>query len=81
MGSKEPPKSRQFDECRYLARSLAVSLQDLDAAQRNDILRFLSEELQRLALHDAEDGQDLDGPDMSGHHSPESDVSGRGAGA
>ncbi len=81
MGSKEPPKSRQYDECRYLARTLAVSLQDLDAGQRNDILRFLSEELQRLSLQEAEDGQDLDGPDLSGRTMPASDMTGRGAGA
>jgi len=81
MGSKEPPKSRQYDECHYLARSLAVSLQDLDAEQRRDILKFLSEELQRLSSQDAEDGDDAPGPDMSDRPSPAPEQAGRGAGA
>jgi hypothetical protein len=81
MGSKEPPKSRQYDECHYLARSLAVSLQDLDAEQRRDILNFLSEELQRLSSQDSEDGDGAPDPDMSDRPPPASEMAGRGAGA
>jgi hypothetical protein len=81
MGSKEPPKSRQYDECRYLARSLAVSLQDLDAQQRSEVLSYLSEELQRLSSLDAEEGTDLEGPETADRLAITPDLAGRGAGA
>ena len=48
--------SKMYDEGRYLARSLAVTLLDLEPAQRREILRYLQEELERLA--DAPDEED-----------------------
>ena len=81
MGSHEPPNSRQYDECRYLARSLAVSLQDLDAESRSDILSYLSEELQRLSSQVPEENGDLDMADLSDRAMQGSDVAGRSAGA
>jgi hypothetical protein len=60
---------------------LAVSLQDLDAESRSDILRYLSEELQRLSSQVPEDNGELDMPDLSDRATQGSDVAGRSAGA
>ena len=40
--------SKAYDDSRYLARTLAVTLLDLEPAQRTEILRYLQEELERL---------------------------------
>jgi hypothetical protein len=47
--AEEEPMSKTYDEGRYLARSLAVTLLDLEPAQRCEILRYLQEEVERLA--------------------------------
>jgi hypothetical protein len=52
--------SKTYDEGRYLARSLAVTLLDLEPAQRREILRYLQEELERLADAPDEDASSTD---------------------
>ena len=52
--------SKTYDEGRYLARSLAVTLLDLEPAQRREILRYLQEELERLADAPDEDASGTD---------------------
>ena len=47
--------SKAYDEGRYLARTLAVTLLDLEPAQRNEILCYLQQELERLAHAPGED--------------------------
>ncbi|MBY0225599.1 MAG: hypothetical protein K2Q28_07330 [Hyphomicrobium sp.] len=47
--------SKTYDEARYLARSLAVTLLDLEPAQRREVLRYLQEEVERLAEAPDED--------------------------
>lgn len=52
--------SKAYDEGRYLARSLAVTLLDLEPAQRSEILRYLQEEVARLAHMPEEDASETD---------------------
>ncbi len=52
--------SKAYDEGRYLARTLAVTLLDLEPGQRDEILRYLQEELERLA-HASHDAGTADG--------------------
>ena len=40
--------SSAYDECQYYARTLAISLLDLDVEQQNEILGYLLAELERL---------------------------------
>jgi hypothetical protein len=42
--------SRAYDDSRYLARTLAASLLDLEPPQRDQLLAFLKEELDRLGV-------------------------------
>jgi hypothetical protein len=53
--------SKTYDEGRYLARTLAVTLLDLDPAQRREILRYLHDEVERLAhTPDEEEASETD---------------------
>ena len=52
--------SKTYDEGRYLARSLAVTLLDLEPAQRREILRYLQEEVERLADATEKDASEAD---------------------
>jgi hypothetical protein len=47
--AEEELMSKTYDEGRYLARTLAVTLLDLDPAQRAEILSYLHQEVERLA--------------------------------
>jgi hypothetical protein len=42
--------SRAYDDSRYLARTLAASLLDLEPPQQNQVLAYLKEELHRLGI-------------------------------
>jgi hypothetical protein len=65
--AEEVPMSKAYDEGRYLARTLAVTLLDLEPAQRTEILRYLQEELERLAnASDEEAGTDEGEAEPSG---------------
>jgi hypothetical protein len=52
--------SKTYDEGRYLARTLAVTLIDLEPAQRREILRYLHEEVERLTNSPNEDAPETD---------------------
>jgi hypothetical protein len=52
--------SKAYDESRYLARTLAVTLLDLEPAQRHEILRYLQQEVERLANAPDEDASGTD---------------------
>lgn len=41
--------SQAYDDSRYLARTLAITLLDLTSPERNEILRYLQEELERVS--------------------------------
>ncbi len=52
--------SKAYDESRYLARTLAVTLLDLEPAQRNEILGYLQQEVERLAHAPNEDASEAE---------------------
>lgn len=41
--------SKAYDDSRYLARTLAATMLDLEPAQRDEILLFLQKQVERLA--------------------------------
>ena len=51
--------SSAYDDSRYLARTLAATMLDLEPAQRKDILAFLRQELERLTLPSDQGDPDL----------------------
>ncbi len=60
MATSIPPKSKALEDCRYMARSLAISMQDLAPEQKEEILRYLNGELDRLAAAPGEQPADDD---------------------
>jgi len=42
--------SRAYDDSRYLARTLAATLLDLEPPQQDQVLAYLKEELRRLGI-------------------------------
>lgn len=67
MGSSKRWPSKAYEDCRYMARTLAVSLQDLRPEQREDVLKFLAEELTRLS--DLSDDYELGTATSAAHES------------
>jgi hypothetical protein len=58
--AEDEPMSKTYDEGRYLARTLAVTLLDLEPAQRRESLRYLHEEVERLTDAPDEDAPEAD---------------------